>query len=371
MKNNQVLDTFIDLVKIPSPSGEEANVAAYVGKKLAESGFLVWKDETGKQNNSNTGNLYAYLEIDKSWPTLAFSAHLDTVEKPGETIVPKVVDGVVSSDGKTILGSDNKGSVAILIELAKILKNKPLKYNILFFFPTREEAGLMGSSFFKFDGPKIKYFFNLDSSDVPGVFIYKSLGYLNFKITVKGLSAHAAKSYEKGIDAIKAAGVLLTRLPIGKKIEEGWTLNIGKISGGNSTNVVCDQVDLMGELRAFDDSVFTKMKKKIREIGEEVALITNSTIELIEEVSSYIPPFKGKATGELIDLCKKATEEVGLKWVITKSFSTSDSNFYSAKGYLVVTVSKGGESAHSVNEKIKVSHLDDTIRLIISIIDLA
>lgn len=387
MNKQHLINHFLDLVKIPSPSGYESGVADYVTTKLRNYGFVVWKDDSGNNNNCDTCNVYAYYEVDKKLSTLAFSAHMDTVQKVGDIVKPIINklprtyvlegiklgnnDDVISSDGKTILGADNKAGIAVLLELARTINLNHLKYNLLFFFPTREEAGVMGSSFFKFKGPEIKYFFNLDSSDIPGIFIYKSLGYLNFEIDIKGLSAHAAKSYDKGIDAIKAAGQLLTSLPTGKNLEGGWTLNIGILNGGSGTNVVCDHVNMKGEMRAFDELKFKSIQKIIKQICKEISDLTSTKISLSIDKKSYIPPFIGTPTGAIIDLCKQASQKTGLKFEIKESFSTSDSNFFSSFGFQTISVSRGGDGAHSVNEKLKISHLYDTAKLITSIIDLA
>lgn len=368
MKNEQLIKFFLDLVKIPSPSGQESAVADYIEAQLKDTPFKVWRDDSGKKNNCDTGNVYAYLEVNPNYPTLAFSAHMDTVQKPGEIIRPIIVGENIVSDGTTVLGADSKGSVAPLLEVARTIQPKLLNNNVLFFFPTREEAGTMGSSFFEFEKTKISYFFNLDSSDDSGVFIYKSLGYLTFEIIVEGLAAHASKHYEKGIDAIKSTGVLLTKLPLGKNIEEGWTLNIGVIEGGTNTNVVCDKVTMKGEMRAYEPAIFEKIKKEIRKICKQVSDTTKSKINLNIDKDSYIYPFIGSQTGEIIDICRDACKKVGLECVLKQSFSTSDSNFYCHKGYPVVSVSRGGSDAHSFKEAISINNLRTTVKIIESII---
>lgn len=368
MKKEQLINYFLDLVKIPSPSGHEKAVADYIEKQLSGSVFKVWKDNSGKDNDCDTGNIYAYLEVDPSYPTLAFSAHMDTVQKSGEIVKPSVKDGVIISDGTTILGADDKAGVASLLEVVRTINQKKLKNNVLFFFPTREEAGIMGSSFFEFNKSKILYFFNLDSPDGPGVFIYKSLGYLNFEINIEGLASHAAQNYNRGIDAIKAAGLLLAKLPLGKDEKCGRTLNIGIINGGFGTNVVCDKVIMKGEMRAYEPDVFEQIKKDIRKECTEISKLTKSKINLKIDEESYISPFIGSPKGKITKICQDACKKVGIKFILKQSYSTSDSNFYSSKGYPVVSVSIGGGAAHSVNESLKIVDLENTVKIIESII---
>ena len=363
--------TFIELINLSSPSGEEGLVADYITQKMTQLNLQVWRDQSGQKNQSNTGNVYAYLLVNKNYSTLAFSAHMDTVQKKEDHITPVINGQTITSDGKTILGADNKAGVAVLIEVARLVKTQNLKHNLLFFFPTREEAGIMGSSFFCFKQSPLKYIFNVDNSDVPGVFIYQSLGYLNFEINLHGLSAHAAKSYEKGIDAIKASSYLIQKLPLGKNLKSGWSLNIGVINGGTSTNVVCDQVILKGEMRAFKPSTLGKLQNSIKEICQSVSQKTHTTINFDIDQESYIPPFNGSLHSEILNLCTKACSSSHLKYVPQSSFSTSDANFFHSLGIPVVSLSRGGENAHSVNEKIKISHMTDSVKLILSLINLA
>ena len=363
MTDKEIIGTFVEAVKISSPSGSEKKMAGWVSAKMANAGWKVWEDEV-VQNQSDTGNIYAFLRVNKNSDAVVFSAHLDTVQRSSEKISPNFSGKVFKSNGKTILGADNKAGVTSLVLLAKYLKRAKLGNNILFFFPTREEAGKMGSAFFDPGKLKVKYVFNVDSGDIPGVFVYKSLGYLNFKVVVKGLAVHAAKSYEKGRDAIAAAAKLVSDLPLGKSSREGWTLNLGSIHGGEAANVVCDYVVVKGELRGFADSVMGKIKKMLEEKCMKVAGESKCDIMLSFDNDSYISPFVGSVKNDLMRLCRRACERAGLKFELKKSFSTSDANSFSGLGYETVSVSRGGKGAHSKAEKLSLAELKSTVKLL-------
>lgn len=355
MTDKEIVETFIDAAKIASPSGKESKMAKWVKVKMADEGWKAWEDK---------GNVYAYLGVSEGLPTIVFSAHLDTVQKQGEQINP-IFDGkVFKSDGKTILGADNKAGVTSLVLTAKRLKGVRLKTNILFFFPVREEAGKMGSAFFDPGKLKVKYVFNVDSSDEPGVFVYKSLGYINFEIEVTGLAAHAAKSYEEGKDSIVAMAKLVSSLPLGKNIKEGWTLNLGSVYGGESTNVVCDKIVMRGELRGFEVSVMEKVKKTLEDSCKRVAAESGCDIKLSFDDDSYISPFVGNVRSEQIMICKRACGKINLKFKLKESFSTSDANSFGGLGYQVVSVSRGGKNAHSNSEELALADLKDTVKFL-------
>ncbi|OGE30347.1 hypothetical protein A2631_01055 [Candidatus Daviesbacteria bacterium RIFCSPHIGHO2_01_FULL_44_29] len=371
MINKDLVKLFTEAAEISSPSGYEKDIAGWITNKMNDLGWKVWTDDSGKKNQSNSGNIYAYLEVSPEYKTLVFSAHMDTVQKLGEQVKVKFDGKVFTSTGKTILGADNKAGIVSLLALAESLDIGKLSCNLLFFFTTHEEAGVMGSSFFKFDKASIKYVFNLDSSDLPGVFVYKSLGYENFIIEVHGLASHAAKSYDKGKDAVKISASLINSLPIGKNSQQGWTLNIGQVHGGEATNVVCDLVTLTGEIRAFKDQTIKSVEEKISQISQKIGKRFNTQIKFKIKKSSYIPPFNGDKNSAIAKLCYQTSLSVGLKPIFKESFSTSDANNLSGKGYPTISVSRGGSNAHSNSEKLQLRHLKQTAGFLKKLVETA
>ena len=104
INKQRLINTFCDLVKIDSPSGEEDEIASFLSKKLTELGFNIFTDNYGniiaKQGEGNT---------------LMLSAHMDTVE-PGRNIQPIVDKDLIKSKEKTILGGDCKAGIAAILE---------------------------------------------------------------------------------------------------------------------------------------------------------------------------------------------------------------------------------------------------------------
>src|SRR5438105_1194024 len=101
INNDRLLQTFLDLVAIDSPSGEEEKVAQEIGRRLAAQGLTVKRDAHG--------NLIAAL-AGQGAPFL-LSAHMDTVE-PGRGIKPVIDGDTIRTDGSTILGGDPKAGVS-------------------------------------------------------------------------------------------------------------------------------------------------------------------------------------------------------------------------------------------------------------------
>jgi tripeptide aminopeptidase len=358
-----VLKLFMELVKIPSATGKEFMTVGYIQSFLSRLGFRTWQDSAGNTVGSNCGNLYAYLELDHRFETVVFSAHTDTVLPLGQTVKPVIKGAKISSDGTTILGADNRGGIAAILLMAQSIDISKMKSNLLLFFPIHEESGQMGSSFFSFN-QKIKYIFNVDESSKPGNFVYASLSHLSFDIKVKGKSVHAAKSYTKGIHAIVAASKLIGRLKLGSDKKRGWTMNIGKIEGGGSTNVVPDAVMMRGEVRAFNQGTLNSKLAQIKKAMKYVEHSTGAVCELLVKQDDFVPPFDGIKDPVLTKICVHASKQLGLHPRFARSFSSSDANSFSSLGYKVISVARGGSKPHSKSEYIEVHDIEVTAHLL-------
>src|SRR4029450_626307 len=111
-----MLDRFVRLCEIASPTGEEREVADAVLYELRERGVDATEDSAAPPARAGAGNLIARV-AGRSDRWLSFFAHLDTVphDAPIEVVGD---DGTFRSRGETILGADNKAAVTVPIELA-------------------------------------------------------------------------------------------------------------------------------------------------------------------------------------------------------------------------------------------------------------
>ena len=115
---SEALDLFLELAAIPSPSGEEREVADRVIAYLRDCGLEADEDDAGPKVGSTIGNLYVRLEPTAPGQPLFFCAHLDTVP-PTDAIDPVVEDGIVRNANPTILGGDNKAAVAAMLDATR------------------------------------------------------------------------------------------------------------------------------------------------------------------------------------------------------------------------------------------------------------
>ena len=147
-----VLDLFLELAALPSPPGEEREVADRVAAELRGLGLEVDEDDAGARIGSNAGNLYCRLPPTAEGTPLFLCAHLDTVQPTG-ALEPVVEDGIVRNAGGTILGADNKSAVAAMVETARRLVEEGHPHaGLELVFTLKEEVGLKGADAFDCGG---------------------------------------------------------------------------------------------------------------------------------------------------------------------------------------------------------------------------
>lgn len=362
MKNDKLIKLFLDLVKIPSPSGKEVGIAQFIQSFLQREGITNHIDSAGSKNESNTGNVIAYLPGSKGMPTVLFLAHMDTVETGEKAVSPQVKNGIITSDKTTILGADDKAGVAVLLCILTEFKSIKKKPNIYAVFTTREEKGKMGIRFA--DLPKkVDYAFNLDAQGPLGKFTNKALGQVPFVINIKGKSAHAALEPEKGINAISAASLFISQLQQGRK-KDGTTLNIGTIQGGSGINVVPEKVEILGEVRGYTEKSINKRIKEVEKALKIVSKQTRILYSFFEDRENGAPPMDCSVDKKIADISKKACKESGLKFVLGEQKGTTEGNFLAEKGFSVLNVCRGGAMAHSTEESITVKELNQFEKLV-------
>ncbi|MDE1768143.1 MAG: M20/M25/M40 family metallo-hydrolase [Candidatus Micrarchaeota archaeon] len=353
--------TFCDLVKLPSPSGKELAVALYVRDYLERLGYRTRIDDAGRRCESNTGNLIATIGDGK--PKAAFIAHMDTVQDAADVVRPVIKNGVARSDGTTILGADDKAGVAAMLEAARELSSGAGK-SALFVFSIREERGCMGVKYLDI-GRGIKYVFDIDGSGRIGDFINRSLGYTDFELTISGKAAHAALSPEKGSDAIRTAGLVISKLPLGRN-KDGGTMNLGTISGGSAPNIVPAHLRLFGEVRGFSSVSIEKKLEVVRKTANYACRITGCRYKLAKGNSA--PPFHTKPGSTILDLARRGCSKSGIRFNTVTTYSTIQGSILSKRGYEVLGICRGGKDQHSKSESIMLSEIEMTKRLVLGII---
>lgn len=338
---NDIVDLFIKLIKIPSPSGDEGKVREFINTQMVNKD---WEISTDK-----SGNLIAFKNPHaKLW----LVAHMDTVQTPGQMVKPIINGDIITSDGTTILGADNKVGVAILLHLASTGSSID---ECGLIFSVNEEAGEMGTAKIDWGGKCPELILNIDGSDEVGIINDSGMGQIVFDVEIWGKSAHASKNPEMGINAIMVATEIIHQLKLGKDSSEN-TCNIGKIEGDGATNVVPDYVKFVGEIRSFSKNGLNMNWYNLEKITEETTKKYGAKCLVTNRVIDGVPVWEKKNNDKYKNIIIKAGEQTGLSLEFTKMYACSDASFLS-KTAEVFSINHGGHLAHSHQEWIDIADI--------------
>jgi tripeptide aminopeptidase len=119
-ERERLLDDFIRLCEIESPSRREREMAEAVRHELAQLGLEVEEDDSGRDTGSEAGNLLARIPGPEGARTIMLCAHLHTVPLAGPVEATRE-NGVLTNRHEAILGADNKAAVATILGTARRL----------------------------------------------------------------------------------------------------------------------------------------------------------------------------------------------------------------------------------------------------------
>lgn len=370
LNKERMLAEFKEIVAVPCHSLQERPVFEMLRAKLEALGFTVEEDDAGEKLGGNCGNLWAFLPANKEGAvSVLFSAHMDGVEPCGGTTVIQK-DGVLYSDGTTILGGDDKSGVVGILEGVRMLVEENGEHgDIQILFTIAEEGGVNGSRCMDCSKLNAEVAYALDGEGAPGEIVIGAPGQYRYKISVHGKKAHGGVEPEKGINAIMIAAKALAEVERYGRIDEETTCNIGLISGGVATNVVPDLVEIEGDVRSRNND-------KLEAIREEVVSTICNAVE--KYGAKYTAEVEHKYSGFFIDtnstvvkLAERACELHGFTPDITQTGGGSDANFFNAYGVPCVILGTGMQNAHTVDEYLKEEDLYNSALMVYGILQAA
>lgn len=364
MTEKEMLEEFVELVSIDAASGKEADVAQIVKAKLAAMGFQVSEDGAGSSFGGDCGNVLAVREGELKGAVLLCS-HLDRVPQ-GLGIKPVEKEGIVYSDGTTILAADDlSGVCTILAGVRKVLAAKIPLPRLEVLFTVGEEAGLLGAKFMDMSLLQSKIGYVFDSPGSVGRFINAAPGSYSLQGELTGLAAHAGNEPEKGLDAAKAMCEILATIKSGRLDEES-TANFPVLSTGSTvTNVVCDYALFKGETRSRNKEKLEAYVAYFENHCKEIAAKHGVQLKLTDKEKML--PFFISEEEQVLRLAKAACEKLKINWVINAGGGGMDANIFNAKGMNCIGVATGYTRNHTKQEQLvladfyKAAHLAEEL----------
>lgn len=343
----RILDLAIAIQQIPAPTFKEDGRAEYVKELFASNGLeAVSQDQVG--------NVYAHLAgASQSVMPLVMSAHLDTV-------FPVEADLRVKRESERIAGpgiGDNSLGVAGLLGLAWLLRERGICLpGDLWLVANVCEEGLgdlrgMKAVVERF-GAEVQAYLVLEGMAF-GYIYHRALGVERYRISTHTAGGHSWKDYGQP-SAIHELATLVTKLTaLQLPGEPRTTLNVGKISGGTSVNVLAAEAWLELDLRSESAGVLV-------EVVDQVSLLVKDANRpgvayAMEKIGSR-PAGEILASHPLVRLAEDCLRQQRVSPTLT--IGSTDANIPLSLGYPAICLGlTGGDGAHTAHEFINAAPL--------------
>ncbi|TLM65827.1 MAG: M20/M25/M40 family metallo-hydrolase [Actinobacteria bacterium] len=357
MSDERLLRTFLELVRIDSPSGREAGVRDYCAAELRGLGFTVTEDGTGAAVGGDSGNLVCVLPATAPGSAIALCAHMDCVP-PCACVEPAVsADGVVRSGGDTVLGADDKGGIAAVLEaVRRVVESGRPHAEVRVLLTVGEEVGLRGAKQLARDaveGAAAAFVFDADG-EVGGI-VTASPTHYTFVAQFHGRASHAGVAPEKGRSALLMASRAVAAMQLGR-LDERTTANVGTIEGGRATNVVPESVTMTGECRSLDEERVEAVREVMDAAMRDAARSEGGSVDV-----HWTREYRGQSLAEdspAVVMARAACERAGVEPRCYATGGGSDANVIAALGVPTLVLASGMRDVHGTSEWIAVRELE-------------
>lgn len=337
--------------------------------------------------------------VDQNVPSIFFCAHVDTTpDCSGKDVIPivrhnyqgevltfpneegltldpkahpkllnKIGHDLITASGNTLLGSDDKSGVAIIMDLAHQLTQDPsiLHGDVYLLFTPDEEIG-KGVLHLDVDKLPADFGYTLDGGDV-GEFNIENFSADALTVKIQGVTAHPGYAKGKMESAIKIASEIVTRLPKDSLCPEVAGQDDGFI---HPTNIEGDlgNAEINFILRNFDTKVLSEYHKIIEDITKDVLLsYPNSQYEIIrkEQYRNMYDIIREKPY--IQDLALEAIKKAGITPSLRKIRGGTDGAVLTYKGRPCPNIFAGEQAIHSKLEWTSIQDMQLAVETLIHI----
>jgi tripeptide aminopeptidase len=366
---DRLVQTFIDLARQNTPPKHEAAASLIAHDVLVGLGFECKYDDAGEQVGGEIGNLIAFKKgTVADAPPIFFSSHFDTVE-PTPGLEPIIDGDIIRSDGKTIVGADDKCGVAPILEAMRVIGEQNIPHgDIQLLLTICEEIGLVGAAHMHPEDIKAKYGYVLDSGPPVGSFVYSAPTQDIFEVWIHGKSSHAGAQPEDGISAILVAAKAIARMKLGRVGPE-TTANVGIVNGGNATNIIPSEVYLKCEARSRNQAKLDAQREHMFACFREEAEAAGATVEIKNQ--TVYTTYELGLDDPVLSIGLKACERIGLESHLRVTGGGADANIFNAFGFPTTVLGCGMVNIHRHDEYVRISDMVKSAQLVISIVQTA
>lgn len=369
VNQERLVQTFLDLARQNTPPRHERAASEIAHATLVGLGFECEWDDAGGKVGGDVGNLIAFKKGTVGGaPGVFFSAHFDTVE-PTPGLEPIIDGDIIRSDGRTIVGADDKCGVAPILEAMHALQERNIPHgDIQLLLTICEEIGLVGASHLDPRRIKAQYGYVLDSGPPVGSFVYSAPTQDIFDVHIHGRAAHAGAQPEEGINAITVAARAIARMKLGR-VGPDTTANVGIINAGTATNIVPSECYLKCEARSRTQSKLDTQRDHMLQCFREEAEAAGTTMDV--EIHTPYQMYELGMGDAVLAIGTAACERIGLETLLRVTGGGADANIFNAAGVPTTVLGCGMVNIHRHDEYVRISDMVKSAQLVVSIVQTA
>ncbi len=397
-----VIDRFLGYVKVDTQSDELTNLTPSTpgqmifAQQLVKELIAIGLTDAEVDNN---GYVMATLpaNTDKKLPTIGFIAHMDTSpDMTGHNVQPRIVEkydggdivlcaeenivlktedfpeilGYVGNDiivtnGKTLLGADDKAGIAeIMTAMEYLIANPDIKHGkIRVAFTPDEEIG-QGADHFDVKKFGADFAYTMDGSD-QGIIEFENFNAALAKVTFKGRNVHPGYAKHKMVNALRVANQYAIMLPRWETPEhtegyEGFYHLVG--CEGSVENTTLTYI-----IRDHDRDRFERRKKEFSHLVNKINKEFPGCASLDIRDQYYNMREKIEPVMHIIDLAKEAISNCGMEPKVEPIRGGTDGARLSFMGLPCPNLSAGGMNFHGRFEYISVQAMQNAVNVIVEI----
>lgn len=400
----EIMERFISYAKVETQSNEDSPTCPSTPGQLNLARMLVDElNNIGMQEVTMDDNGYVMATLpsnsDRDVPTIGFLAHVDTAtDFTGAGVNPQTIENydggdivlnsglnvvlspklfpelsgykghtLITTDGTTLLGADDKAGIAeIMTAMAYLIQHPEIKHGkIRVAFTPDEEIG-RGPQKFDVKAFNADFAYTMDGGPL-GELEYESFNAAKASITINGTNVHPGTAKNKMVNSIKIAMELNGKLPAEQAPEhtEGYEGFYHLLSQNGDT----ERTKMEYIIRDFDRTEFENKKENLKRIVKELqAKYGEERIVLDMRDQYYNMKEKIEPVKEIVDIAYDAMESLGIKPIVKPIRGGTDGSQLSYMGLPTPNIFTGGENYHGKFEYISVDNMLKAVQVIVEIV---
>ena len=378
----------------PSTLGQK-KLAEVLQQELIEIGL---NNVTLDENGYLTARLLS--NVDYKVPSIGFIAHMDTApDASGENVKPNIIENyqggdivlgksgqvlspvqfpdldsligqtLITTDGTTLLGADNKAGIAEIITAMATLINTPeIKHgDINIGFTPDEEIG-RGADLFDVKKFNAQWAYTIDGGPL-GELEYENFNAASAVVTCHGVNVHPGTAKDKMINSMTIAAEFISKMPIEQTPEatEGYQ-GFFHLTGMTASVA---ETKLNYIIRDFDPEAQLSRIEKIKNLAENIDKgLSKGHVEIVVTESYRNMKEKVEAFPHIISYAEKAMEACGVKVDIKPIRGGTDGARLSFMGLPCPNIFTGGYNFHGIHEFISVNQMYKAVEVIVKLAEI-